>query len=399
MLWSVFTGDYMRMVSIVGARPQFIKIAPFARALARHNQRGGVPVEDVIVHTGQHYDAGMSDIFFQELELPAAAHNLGVGSGRHGSQTARMLERIEQVLVETRPDIVLTYGDTNSTVAGALAASKLHIPTAHVEAGLRSFNRRMPEEINRIVTDHVSDLLFAPTATAIENLRREGLAERTVAAGDSMHDAVLHNKAVAAQKSNVLARFGLEAGSYGVVTLHRAENTDDIVRLRQLLSALNQVAADGLALIFPVHPRTAGALKLRCQTWSPHPRLRLIEPLGYLDMINLVQNARVTLTDSGGLQKEAFFLGCPCVTLRDETEWVETVAAGGNTVVGADPSRIVAAVNAWAQRYPRGAAEFAGAAGAAFGTGDAAERILQALLAFHERTAGGVSIKQRGEGR
>lgn len=387
----------MRLVSIVGARPQFIKIAPFARAIARHNRGSATRVEDIVVHTGQHYDRGMSDVFFEELELPVPAYNLGVGSGSQGAQTARMLEEIERVLVQVRPDMVLTYGDTNSTVAGALAAAKLHIPTAHVEAGLRSFNRRMPEEINRVVADHVSDLLFAPTATAVANLEREGLAARAVQVGDSMYDAVRHYRVLAASKSTVLARFTLEPGAYGVVTVHRAENTNDTARLRRLVAAFDELARRGLTLVFPVHPRTAGVLRAHVAQWERHPRVRLVEPLGYLDMLNLVQNARVLLTDSGGLQKEAFFLGCPCITLRDETEWVETVAAGANAVVGTEPSRIIAAVAEWERRFPNGRADFS-AAQAAFGDGHAAERTLQALLVFHARGAGSTS-KRRVEGR
>jgi UDP-N-acetylglucosamine 2-epimerase len=371
----------MKLLSVVGARPQFVKIAPFARAFARR-AAAGQTLEHVLVHTGQHYDAGMSDVFFDELELPKADYHLGVGSGGHGVQTARMLEGIERVLLETRPDMVLVYGDTNSTVAGALAAAKLHIAIGHVEAGLRSFNRHMPEEINRVVADHLADLLFAPTATAVHNLEREGLAARTVPTGDAMHDAVLFNRALAAQRSKILERLGLAPHAYGVVTVHRAENTDDLGRLERLLTGFNRVAAAGLTLVFPLHPRTAGVLKARLPQWAPHARLQLIEPLGYLDMVRLVDNARVTLTDSGGLQKEAFFLDCPCVTLRDETEWVETVEAGGNVLVGTDPERLVAAVAAWHARFPSGKADFAASAAAAFGRGDSAERTLDSIIAF-----------------
>ena len=376
----------MKLVSIVGARPQFIKIAPFARAFAEHNRTGGEPIEDILIHTGQHYDAGMSDIFFEELELPRAAYNLGVGSGTQGAQTARMLEAIERVLLDIRPDMVLIYGDTNSTVAGALAAVKLHIPVGHVESGLRSFNRRMPEEINRIVADHVSDLLFAPTRTAVENLAREGLAERTELTGDSMYDAVLFNRELAETKSGILERMGFEPGGYGVVTVHRAENTDDPHRLQALLDAFNQLAAQGLPLVFPVHPRSAAVMRNQFAGWHEHQNLRLIEPVGYLDMLRLVANARVALTDSGGLQKEAFFLGCPCVTLRDETEWVETVEAGANVLTGTDPKKIQAAVAAWASRYPAGNADFS-VGSAAFGDGRAAHRICDAIVAFVARGA------------
>jgi UDP-N-acetylglucosamine 2-epimerase len=377
----------MKLVSIVGARPQFIKIAPFARAFAAHNRTGGEQIEDVLIHTGQHYDAGMSDIFFEELELPRAAYNLGVGSGAQSAQTARMLEGIERVLLDNRPDMVLIYGDTNSTVAGALAAVKLHIPVGHVESGLRSFNRRMPEEINRIVADHVSDLLFAPTRTAVENLAREGLAERTVLTGDSMYDAVLFNRELAETKSGILERMRLEPGGYGVATVHRAENTDDPNRLQELLTAFNQLAARELPIVFPVHPRSAAVMRDRLPGWHAHQNLRLIEPVGYLDMLRLVANARIALTDSGGLQKEAFFLGCPCVTLRNETEWVETVEAGANILTGTNPEKIQAAVAAWSSRFPSGNADFSAASGA-FGDGHATRRICDAIVTFVGRGSG-----------
>jgi UDP-N-acetylglucosamine 2-epimerase len=348
----------MKLVSIVGARPQFIKLAPLARAIEAHNRGTDEPVEGLIIHTGQHYDAGMSDVFFDELKIPRADFDLGVGSARHGSQTAQMLEKIEDVLLGASPDMVVTYGDTNSTLAGALASAKLQIPAAHIEAGLRSFKRSMPEEINRLVADHVSDLLLAPTPTAMTNLRNEGLSERGVLTGDIMYDTVLFNRQLAAQHSDILARLDLEPGAYGLVTVHRAENTDDEHRLGNLLRALNDVAADQLPLVFPVHPRTARHLESNPNAWSAHPRLHLINPVGYLDTLSLLGGARVVLTDSGGLQKEAFFLGCPCVTLREETEWVETVEAGGNVLVGTSPESIREAVSDWGQRYPSGTADF-----------------------------------------
>lgn len=372
----------MKLLSIVGARPQFIKIAPFVRALERRARGGVLAVQHLLLHTGQHYDAGMSDVFFAELELPRADFHLGVGSGSHAAQTARMLEGIERALQETRPDMTLVYGDTNSTVAGALAAAKLHVPIGHVEAGLRSFNRRMPEEINRIVSDHVADLLFAPTATAMRNLAHEGLAARAVLTGDSMRDAVRYNRELAARRSTILARLGLDAGAYGVVTVHRAENTEDIGRLQRLLAAFNRICERGLRLVFPLHPRTAAVLRARLPAWRAHARLHVVDPLGYLDMLRLLDAAQVALTDSGGLQKEAFFLGCPCITLRDETEWVETVEAGGNVLAGADPERIVAALGQMRARFPRGKADFGAQADAAFGAGDAADRTIDAILAF-----------------
>ncbi|NJN39728.1 MAG: UDP-N-acetylglucosamine 2-epimerase (non-hydrolyzing) [Gammaproteobacteria bacterium] len=334
----------MKLVSIVGARPQFVKIAPVCRAIAAHNLAGGEPIEDVIVHTGQHYDPGMSDVFFEELQIPRADFHLDVGSAPHGVQTARMMEGIESLLLEAGADAVVVYGDTNSTIAGALAAAKMHVPVVHVEAGLRSFNRRMPEEINRVATDHISDLLLAPTPTAMRHLKTEHLDARSAFTGDVMLDAVRHNLATAEVRSRVLAEFDLANGSYGVVTLHRAENTSG-ARLRAALELLNAVADRGISLVFPVHPRTRAALAAVSDGWIAHPRLRLIPVLGYLDMLWLVRNARLVLTDSGGLQKEALFLGSPCITLRDETEWPETVEAGGNVIAGLDPQRVLDAVS------------------------------------------------------
>ena len=364
----------MRLISVVGARPQFVKIAPVCRAIAAHNARGGRPIEDLIVHTGQHYDPGMSDVFFDELQIPRATFHLGVGSGSHGVQTARMLEGIEALLLEHRPDAVVVYGDTNSTLAGALAAVKLHLPVVHVEAGLRSFNRGMPEEINRVATDHVSDLLLAPTPTAMRHLEAERLADRAVFTGDVMLDAVRHNLGLAAAGSRILPQLGLEAGTYGVVTLHRAENTTG-TRLRTALDILNGVAASGLPLVFPVHPRTGNLLKAGIDGWQPHPGLKLVPAVGYLDMLWLVHHARLVLTDSGGLQKEALFLGTPCVTLREETEWVETVEAGGNIITGLDAARVMDAVGRFAAAPTMPRAEPPDLE-AWFGDGRAADRIV-----------------------
>jgi UDP-GlcNAc3NAcA epimerase len=379
----------MRLVSIVGARPQFVKIAPLCRAIEAHNgeQPRGPAIEHIILHTGQHYDARLSEIFFAELELPQAAVNLGVGSGSHGRQTAQMLEKIEQALCTLQPDAALIYGDTNSTLAAALAAVKLGISVAHVEAGLRSFNRQMPEEINRVVADHVADLLLAPTHTAIENLAAEGLASKAVFAGDIMYDAVLFNRARIDQPPSLLQKLGLEPRHYSLVTVHRAENTDDGSRLSRLLNAFNDLAAAGQRLVFVVHPRTAQRLSSAFPAWRPHPRLQLIEPIGYLDMLRLISNARITLTDSGGLQKEAFFLGCPCITLREETEWMETLIGGGNVLTGVDARAIFAAVAQWQRLFPDGKADFSQAVEAAFGAGDAARHILDAVLAYCRRSS------------
>lgn len=372
----------MKLVSIVGARPQFVKIAPVCRAIAAHNLAGGEPIEDVIVHTGQHYDPGMSDVFFEELQIPRADFHLDVGSAPHGVQTARMMEGIESLLLEAGADAVVVYGDTNSTIAGALAAAKMHVPVVHVEAGLRSFNRRMPEEINRVATDHISDLLLAPTPTAMRHLKTEHLDARSAFTGDVMLDAVRHNLATAEVRSRVLAEFDLANGSYGVVTLHRAENTSG-ARLRAALELLNAVADRGISLVFPVHPRTRAALAAVNDGWIAHPRLRLIPVLGYLDMLWLVRNARLVLTDSGGLQKEALFLGSPCITLRDETEWPETVEAGGNVIAGLDPQRVLDAVSRIVS-VRRDEADTDLRVEQWFGDGHAANRIVAEITGFLE---------------
>lgn len=361
------------IATVVGARPQFIKAAVVIRALENH------PVDHTLIHTGQHYDDEMSAIFFEELELPPPDVNLGVGSGPHGRQTARMLTGIEEVLVTAPPDVAVIYGDTNSTVAGALAAAKLGVPVAHVEAGVRSFNRRMPEELNRVVADRISDLLLAPTATAMDHLAREGLAARAVLTGDVMYDSVLVNSGLAERRSRAAARLDPAPGSYGLVTLHRAENTDDGSRLRALVSSLEAVAEKLLPLHWPLHPRTRAALGRHLPGWTPGPRLRLTAPVGYLDMLMLIKRSRIVLTDSGGVQKEAFFLGVPCVTLRPETEWVETVQAGWNRLVEADPAAVLEAASA----FLAGAGAAAdSSAGELFGGGRAAERVTAELVRF-----------------
>jgi UDP-GlcNAc3NAcA epimerase len=371
----------MKLISIVGARPQFIKLAPLAREIDRHNALdGALPIEHRIVHTGQHYDVGMSDVFFDELDLPVADFKLPSCPGSHAQQTAAIVSGVERVLEQEQPDVVGVYGDTNSTLAGALAATKLHMTVAHVEAGLRSFNRRMPEEINRLVADHVSDVLLAPTPTAMQNLAAEGLVSRSVFTGDLMYDNVLHYRDVIERSPKVLSRLGLTAGEYGLVTFHRANNTDDRARLLALLTVLNEIAAKTLSLVFPLHPRTATRMHALLPGWRAHPQLQLVEPVGYLDTLTLLNNARVALTDSGGLQKEAFFLGCPCVTLRSETEWIETIDAAANILADAEPARIRSAVASWGERYAHGRADFSPAVGAAFGHGDAARRILAELL-------------------
>lgn len=322
----------MKVVSIVGARPQFVKAAPVSRQLRRHHR-------EVLLHTGQHYDHGMSQVFFDELGIPLPDVNLGVGSASHGRQTGEMLAGVETVLMEECPDWVLVYGDTNSTLAGALAAAKLHVPVAHVEAGLRSFNRRMPEEINRVLTDHIADMLFCPTETAVDNLAAEGIVTGVHNVGDVMYDALLHNSKLAAAHSRILEALKVQPGTYLLATLHRPHNTDDPARLQHILEAFEIVDEP---IIFPAHPRAQKAILEQAQRVPPN--VRLIEPVGYLDMVQLEQQARAILTDSGGVQKEAYFLGVLCITLREETEWVETVQTGWNRLVGADRDRIVAAL-------------------------------------------------------
>jgi UDP-N-acetylglucosamine 2-epimerase len=367
----------MKIVSIVGARPQFIKAAPVSRALRRARTQAGAPVE-VLVHTGQHYDRQMSAIFFDELQIPKPDYNLEVGSGSHGWQTGQMLIRIEETLLAEKPDWVLVYGDTNSTLAGALAAVKLHLPLAHVEAGLRSFNRCMPEEHNRVLTDHAADLLLCPTRTAVNNLAREGILEGVHLVGDVMYDAVLFNASLAEERATVLSRLGLERGGYVLATIHRPANTDNPGRLSAILAAFAQLEGP---VVFPVHPRTRqriDELGLSPGAKSPRtarPLAGLIDPVGYLDMLVLEKNAGLIVTDSGGVQKEAYFFGVPCLTIRDETEWVETVDAGWNRLVAADPDGIVQAA-----RDFQAAAGSIGPPPSCFGDGRAAEAIVNLLL-------------------
>ena len=328
----------MTVVTLVGARPQFIKASMVSRAF----QKAGI--EEVIVHSGQHYDHQVSQIFFDELEIQTPYANLEVGSGSHAVQTGEIMERFESLLLGLeRVDWVLVYGDTNTTVAGALVAAKLHIPIAHVEAGLRSFNRKMPEEINRIITDKLSDALFCPTTSSLQNLENEGISEGVYFSGDVMYDATLHFSNLADRKLNVeeVVRFG--SSEYYLATVHRASNTDDKIRLREILTGLSLLPAP---VILPLHPRTRAKLK---DEVIP-PNIEITEPVGYLEMLMLIKHAKSVLTDSGGLQKEAFWLGKPCVTLREETEWVETLDGGWNQLVKADSKAIVEAV----RKVPQG---------------------------------------------
>jgi UDP-GlcNAc3NAcA epimerase len=334
------------LASVVGARPQFVKAAVISRAVAVHNSvRPSRPVKDVLIHTGQHYDDAMSRIFFEQMEIPAPHYHLGVGSASHGRQTGLILARLEAVLKELGPDIVLVHGDTNSTLAGALAAAKLGIPVAHGEAGLRSFNRAMPEEINRVLTDHVSAWLFCPTAAAVRNCGREGLQSAVRLVGDVMFDAFLWYRKKALRESRIIEGLEVRPGRYALATIHRPENTDRPDRLRGLLSALSSISEHHCPVVLPLHPRTRKALARLRPPAEFGPAVILTDPLPYFDMLALTARARVVLTDSGGLQKEAFFAGVPGVTLRGETEWTETVKAGRNVLAGADPLRIAAAVD------------------------------------------------------
>ncbi len=347
----------MNIVLVVGARPQFIKASPVHRALSQAGARC------YLLHTGQHYDHGMSEIFFHELGLPEADVNLDVRSGSHAQQTGAMLVGIESILLHEKPDWTLVFGDTNSTLAGALAAVKVHLPVAHVEAGLRSFNRLMPEEHNRVLTDHCSDLLFCPTPTGVNNLAREGITQGVHLVGDPMYDAVLMFGNLAQSRSNILDTLQIPPKSYLLATIHRSYNTDDHMALRDIFTAFAQI---GEKIILPLHPRTRQALaQIRL---DPPTNVEVIEPIGYLDMLMLEQNARIILTDSGGMQKEAFFFSVPCITLRPETEWVETVQAGWNVVAGTDPQRILAAVQSHAWHVEAKPVE-------AFGNGQAAQKI------------------------
>ena len=354
----------LKIATIVGARPQFIKIASVSRRLRRD-------AEEVLIHTGQHYDNNLSNIFFEELDIPHPKYNLGIGSGSHGHQTGQMMEKIEEVLIDEKPDWVFVYGDTNSTLAGALAAGKLHIKIAHIEAGLRSYNRLMPEEINRVLTDHISDLLFCPSDVAVSNLSKEGITEGVINVGDVMVDSLLFASKKAKESSNIEQAYGVMPGEYLLATLHRAENTDVSHRLSNILEAFSAI---GTPILFPMHPRTRKAIsEFGFDEKLSNPLIKIIQPVGYLDMVLVEQSARMILTDSGGIQKEAYVLKVPCITLRDETEWVETVQTGWNILVGADIHKIVDAVKNFQEpaNHPQ-----------LYGDGNAGQRIIDHILNY-----------------
>jgi len=386
----------MKLISIVGARPQFIKLAPLVQAIrGQKNSHKNPKLNHIIIHTGQHYDYEMNKIFFHELDIPEPEYNLEVGSGFHGWQTGEMIKRVEKILMKEKPAFTLVYGDTNSTLAGALAAAKLQIPIAHIEAGLRSYNRKMPEEINRILADHCSDILFCPTENGVKNLKKEGYTNIindgklinppfsksqicynkfpvVINVGDIMYDAILISLKIAEKKSDILKQLKRNSKQYFLVTIHRAENTDNKRKLKNILDALIEIGKC-YPVVFPVHPRTKKTLKNFNLLSSNCANIHLIDPVSYFDMLTLEKNAKKILTDSGGIQKEAYLLDVPCVTLREETEWIETVESGKNIIVGTDRKKILDAALTPLKNEDN-ASHFL------FGNGQAAENILKSLI-------------------
>lgn len=361
----------MKIISVVGARPQFIKSATISRAILENNQQypqGNI--HEVMIHTGQHYDNNMFEVFFDELCISEPAYNLGVGSGLHGKQTGQMLGKIEEILMDENPDWVVVYGDTNSTLAGALAAVKLHIPVAHVESGLRSFNRKMPEEINRILTDHASEMLFCPNDTAVKNLANEGITKGVYQVGDVNFDSMLFFSANSeAIKKSLFKKLSIQPKSFYLATVHRAENTDDKSRLTNILQALDEIGSSDFSVILPLHPRTEGYIEKYGLTNLQN--IKFVPPVSYLEMIALEKNSKAILTDSGGIQKEAFWLKVPCITLRDETEWIETIETGWNILAGADKQRIINVIDKPQKRVSN--------ADGVYGDGNAAKSIVKIL--------------------
>lgn len=369
----------LKILTVVGARPQFIKAAAVSRAIAEYNaSHQGAPILEVIVHSGQHYDINMSDVFFTEMNIPRPNHRLNLTKSTHGAMTAEILTGVEEVIIAEKPDIILVYGDTNTTLAGALAAAKLHVPVAHVEAGLRSFNMQMPEEINRVLTDRISRWLFCPTDAAVNNLANEGFRQASeadgpfvVKVGDVMYDAALYYKAKAIPTESVSELTKQTPDGYYLATIHRAENTDDHARLSSIMKALDDISVK-TPVILPLHPRTRKLLL----SYDITPRkIKIIEAVGYFDMLWLLDNCRGVLTDSGGLQKEAYFFGKPCITLRDETEWIELIEGGYNVLAGAYYSRILATEQELAHRKLDYSMQL-------YGAGNASGRIIEELAAF-----------------
>lgn len=353
-----------KILTIVGARPQFVKAAAISRALNK------IGIEEVLVHTGQHFDDNMADIFFRQMDIPQPKYNLEINSLSHGAMTGRMLEKIEVILLKEKPNVVVVFGDTNSTIAGALAASKLHIPVAHIEAGLRSFNMKMPEEINRILTDRISDILFCPTEGAIQNLRNEGFDHfncNIVNSGDVMYDVALYYRKISANHSTIVSDLNLSEKPFILATLHRQENTDDLVRLGSIVSAFNKLSSE-YNIVLPVHPRTRKIIERE----NIKLNFNLIDPVGYFDIIELLKNCKFVVSDSGGLQKEAFFFEKNCLVIRDETEWTELVKLGFNFIVGANEQKIMESVKYIEKQQPVFDAK-------PYGNGDAAEKIVNYL--------------------
>lgn len=359
----------MKIITIVGARPQFIKAAMVSRAINAYNKTHDKQIEELLIHTGQHYDEAMSQVFFQEMAIPSPSWQLNCGNSSHAAMTGRMMEEIERILLSASPDYVLVYGDTNSTLAGALAASKLQIPVAHVEAGLRSFNKAMPEEINRILTDHISSLLFPPTQGAVEHLKNEGIISGVHHIGDVMYDAALTFGKIAEQTSKITQTLALKEKQFRLCTVHRAENTDNKERLTGIFQAMEEISTKECPVILPLHPRTKACLD-RFGLSSQNPFLLLVPPVSFIDMIQLEKQATTILTDSGGVQKEAYFHRTPCITLRTETEWVETVNAGWNQIAGYKKEDILNCI----EKMPSVRQEIAD-----YGTGNSAERIISLL--------------------
>ena len=353
----------MKIASVVGARPQFIKLAPLSRELRKLHR-------EVLIDTGQHYDQDMAGNFFSEFKIPKPEHSLGIGSGEHGEQTGKMLIALEKALVTEKPDLVVVFGDTNSTLAGALAAAKMNLPLAHVEAGLRSYDRTMPEEVNRVLTDHISNLLFCPSDISRDNLKREGITEGVFVVGDVMLDALDESRAAADKHSKILTQLGLKKGEYQMLTVHRPANTDNKKNLKSIIAA---VGASGVRTIFPAHPRTSKLMKDFGLNENFPKNITITKPLGHMDTVWLEANAKRVLTDSGGIQKEAYLLGVPCITLRETTEWIETINANWNVLVGADPDRI---------RHAIATFEPSGYRKKIFGPPGASERIAKLIDAY-----------------